>query len=216
MENDRQIFLNKLNDFIDCSKSINKREIKQKYLELVKQYHPDKNNQIDKNVLHEYMILINSIYKTIEERQENIETEKETTNSNYFYIQIFNQLFSQLITIYTNKETINNPKLIEYTKLFIMEINKYDKDAGKAFSFLLSNEMINNKNININQFIKGMTTYEQIFKNAYIYTEYYIKKIQITAKQYFYEFKKNNAEEMKNAIDIIEKWFNELIIKITK
>jgi hypothetical protein len=97
-----------------------------------------------------------------------------------------------------------------------MEINNYSKDAGRAFSLLLSDEIINNRNSNIDIFIKGLAAYEQIFSNAYIYTEYYITKVQTTAINYFHEYKKDNPGEIKDAIDVIEKWLNELISKIIK
>jgi hypothetical protein len=216
MDKDRELFLQKLNGFIIDSKNVDKNKVRQTYLELVKEYHPDKNNEIDKSTLHEYMILINNIYNEIEKKNGNTEIKSKTENSHYFYINIFCQLFSKVKTICVNNETTNNPKYNEYRELFILEINKYSKDAGRAFSLLLSDEIINNKNSNIDIFIKGLAAYEQIFSNAYIYTEYYIKKVQRSALNYFHEYKKDTVDEIKEAMDVIEKWLNELISEIIK
>jgi hypothetical protein len=161
------------------------------------------------------MVLINNVYKEIERKIEigkmKIKIKNYQNNSQYFYITNFCQLISTIKTIYTKDEKIKGSKFDECKEKFIMEVIQYNQTVGNAFSLLLSEKIIDEKNSNIDLFAEGIAGYEQIFKNIYIYTKYYVNKIQKAANNHFTEYKKNKTKEIKNAVDIIVAWFNELI-----
>jgi hypothetical protein len=57
-------FFDKLKDFIKFSQnSVSNTEIKNEYLKLVKEFHPDANKNIDFNLANEYMINLNYVYE---------------------------------------------------------------------------------------------------------------------------------------------------------
>jgi hypothetical protein len=132
-------------------------------------------------------------------------------NSQYFYIIDFCQLIAKIKIIYIKDEKTKGPEFDECKEKIIMGVSRYNWTAGNAFSLLLSEKTIGEKNSNTDLFAKGIAGYEQIFKNIYIYTKYYANKIQKTANNHFTEYKKNKTKEIKNAVDIIVAWFNELI-----
>jgi hypothetical protein len=214
MNNEREIFLMKINEFIISSKSNNKKEFKSIYLKLVKEYHPDKNNNIDKNTLNEYMVIINNIYNESEVKSEQIIARDKQNDSKYFFINTFCQLISRIKTIYSNNKEPSDPQNGKYGDLVIREISKYNQKAGESFLLLLSQKTINRKDNDI--YLKWITVYEQIFNNIYIYTKYYVRKKQKEGNNYFHEYTKDKPEEIKEAIEIITKWFDELIENIYK
>jgi hypothetical protein len=209
VENEREIFLRKVNEFIASAKSNNKKELKSLYLKLVKEYHPDKNNKIDKNILHEYMVLINNTYNEIEKKSERKKLKNKQTNSKYFYINTFCQLLSRIKTYCSTDGKTDDPEFGGNRDSIIKEISKYNQKAGESFSLLLPQKAANGKNNNA--YVKGIAVYEQIFNNAYVYTKYYTKKMQETADTYFYEYADGNTKEIKEAVGIITKWLDGLI-----
>jgi hypothetical protein len=57
-------FKEDMRDFMECGSSL-REEIKKKYLELVKKYHPDKANEAEKDLRHQCMILLNNAYSSL-------------------------------------------------------------------------------------------------------------------------------------------------------
>ena len=212
MESEREIFLGKINKLIIFSKIGDTKKVKSCYLQLVKEYHPDKNNKINKDILNEYMMIINNLYDETEKKSKKIILKNEENKTTYFYIIPFCRLLSKIKIIYSNKDEINLPNFTEYRNVFIEEIGKYDQNVGKSFSVLLSNEVILKKDAEI--FIKGIGYYEQVFNNVNNYTEYYINKILKSANNCINEYKNKNTEDIRESAEIIAEWFNELIKKI--
>jgi DnaJ-class molecular chaperone len=136
MNNEREIFLKKINEFIISSQN-NKKELKSAYLQLVKEYHPDKNNRLDKEILNEYMIIINNAYNEIIKKPGKIKLKDKQNSSGYFYINAFCQLLSKIKTISSNSGKTNDPKEGEYRNLVIKEISKYNKESPEQSSGVL-------------------------------------------------------------------------------
>ena len=212
MNNEREVFLNRMNNFIALSKYSNKKDFKLNYLELVKEYHPDKNNKIDKNTLNEYMIIINNTYNNLRKNSRKINVLKKQNDSKYFYIIVFCELLSRIKKICKPNDEIKGPNFVEHKNLIINEISKYDLKVSEAFSLLITQKTIEEKKFD--SFQKGLDIYEKIFRNTYTYTEYYSKKLQETGKNYLENYKNNNTQEKKAAIEIIIKWFDGIIKSI--
>jgi curved DNA-binding protein CbpA len=212
MNNERETFLRKINEFIIFSKNNSPKELKSNYLRLVKEYHPDKNNKIDKEILNEYMIIINNTYNEIERKTKGIKLKDKTHGQKYFDINTFCQLLETIETIYLIRKERNDIRFDEYRQLFLKKISGYNQQVGKAFSLMLSDETISGENFDT--FLSGIAGYEKIFNNAYIYTEYYMKKTQKAANNNFDEYGKRSNEEIKGATASIKKWFNELVENI--
>ena len=209
MESEREKFINKINKFIFLSKNSDFDIIKSYYLNLVKEYHPDKNHKIGKNILNEYMIIINNIYEEMEKNSNKININNDIHNKKYFYIITFCRLLSKIEIIHTNRNETNFNKI---RNDFITEINKYDQNVGKSFSLILFDEIIIKKDFEI--FLNGIICYERVFNNLYSYTQYYIDKNIKSAVNYFNNFKNKNTQELQNSIEIIKEWFNKLLNKI--
>jgi uncharacterized protein YfaS (alpha-2-macroglobulin family) len=111
-------FSDKLRDFIEFSQNnVSHNEIKNKYLKLVKEYHPDTNKNIDFNLANEYMINLNYVYehlinkKIIINKTED-EYEKNRENGKYWFIND-----------YGRKEYVREKPLYIY-KLGLLEYQK--------------------------------------------------------------------------------------------
>jgi hypothetical protein len=94
MEND--MFFEKISGFITCAQNIDDvNTIKLQYLKLVREFHPDTNNVINKEILNEYMIIINYVYEQLINKNENIklnfadEYDKNKINGKYCLINEF-------------------------------------------------------------------------------------------------------------------------------
>ena len=91
MENTSKIFLEEINEFINFAKNTpDKDTVKSKYFELVKKYHPDVNNERDKNILNEYIIIVNNIFEKIINKTNDIRHKNTENNAHvhcflYFY-----------------------------------------------------------------------------------------------------------------------------------
>jgi DnaJ-class molecular chaperone len=138
MENSRKVFLHEINEFISSSKKIQDKDIiKQKYLDLVKKYHPDVNNEIDKNILNEYMIIITNSFEdlmnnTTSKKQENT----ENNDIGGFNFDLFMLLLGKITGRGINKENIKDKVFIGYKNLLITEIEKSSKYAREEIELL--------------------------------------------------------------------------------
>jgi len=111
-------FSEKIKQFIDFSQNnISSDEIRNEYLKLVKEYHPDANRDIDFNLANEYMMNINYVYehllnkKSIPSQTED-EYESNMENGKYWFIND-----------YGVKEYVNEKPLFIY-KLGLLEYQK--------------------------------------------------------------------------------------------
>ena len=111
-------FSDKLRDFIEFSQNnVSHNEIKNKYLKLVKEYHPDTNKNIDFNLANEYMINLNYVYEHLINKKIIItktedEYEKNMENGKYWFIND-----------YGRKEYVREKPLYIY-KLGLLEYQK--------------------------------------------------------------------------------------------
>ncbi|MDR0312261.1 MAG: J domain-containing protein [Treponema sp.] len=199
MKNSRNIFYHEINEFITSSKNIrDKDRIKQKYLDLVKKYHPDVNNKIDKNILNEYMVIINNSYEEIMSNTVS-KTYINTENNNIgsFNFSLFMLLLGKITEKGINKETIKDKIFLGYKNLLITEIEKSSKDASEAFKLLFSDKIIIKYSEKIDLFNNGIMHYVN-------------KQEQEIADSYLAEYKDNcKKKEEKNAIEVLQKWYKE-------
>jgi curved DNA-binding protein CbpA len=229
MEINREIFLQEINKFIIISRStLDKEIIKSKYLELVKKYHPDVNNEIDKNILNEYMVIINNSFEKIMNNNSNNVKHKNVKNN----IQIFNfdtflQLLNKIVEIGINKETMNGEIFNEYKDLLLLEIEKSNKYASEAFKLLLAEKTIIENRKKMNLFNNGIAHYMYLLRSvpASAKEKYRdIPNVHIANRQtekvadsYLNEYKNYCKEdEQKDAIKIIMEWLKEANIKYRK
>jgi curved DNA-binding protein CbpA len=229
MEDNRETFLQDINQFIIFSKNItDKNIIKSKYLELVKKYHPDVNSDANKNILNEYMAIINNTFeKTENGRAGYIERKDSENDIRSFNFATFCQLLKKVAEIGINKETVKDKIFNEYKSLLILEIEKSNKYASEAFRKLFSEEIAMEYKQKINLFNSGITYYMYLLKSVPPNTKEKYKRmpdIRIANKQaekvadsYLNEYKKYCKEdEYKDAIEIIMEWLKEINIKYRK
>ncbi|MDR1149144.1 MAG: J domain-containing protein [Spirochaetaceae bacterium] len=111
-------FFDKLKCFIIFSQSnVSNNEIKNEYLKLVKEYHPDTNKNIDFNLANEYMINLNYVYEHLINKKAFVnnkedEYEKNIENGKYWFIND-----------YGRKEYVKERPLYIY-KLGLLEYQK--------------------------------------------------------------------------------------------
>jgi hypothetical protein len=111
-------FFDKLKDFIRFSQNnVSSNEIKNEYLKLVKEFHPDTNKNIDFDLANEYMIKLNYTYehlinKKVLVRKKEDEYEKNVENGKYWFIND-----------YGRKEYVKERPLYIY-KLGLLEYQK--------------------------------------------------------------------------------------------
>jgi hypothetical protein len=227
MKDSRNIFLQDINEFIILSRNeLDKDIIKVKYLELVKKYHPDVNNKIDKKILNEYMIIINNSYEKLRTRKNN---KYKTTENNVqgFNFNIFLLLLKKIVEIGINKETIKNEIFNEYKKLLLIEIEKSNKNVSEAIKLLFSEETLNKYGQKIDLFSNGIIHYMYLLLKVPASTKEKYKNmpdIKIANKQtekvadsYLKEYKDYCKEdEEKDAIEILQEWFKETNVKYRK
>ena len=89
-------FKEKINNFMNISKKIEDNSlIKQEYLKLVKEFHPDSNKNINAEIANEYMIIINYIYEQLVHNKKGIqlvqkdEYDKNKIDGKYCFINEF-------------------------------------------------------------------------------------------------------------------------------
>jgi hypothetical protein len=221
MENGRGIFLQEINEFIILSKNIlDKNVIKIKYLELVRKYHPDVNNEIDKTILNEYMVIINNSYEKIKKMKTDNKYMNTENKIQSFNFDTFMLLLKKVGEMGINKETIKDRIFNEYKNLLMMEIEKSSKYVAEAIKLLFSDKVVNEYGQKINLFNNGIVHYMYLLKNVPSSTKEKYKNmpdIKIANKQgervadsYFNEYKDYcKKEEEKDAIEILKKWFKE-------
>jgi hypothetical protein len=111
-------FEEKLKDFIVLSQgNSSPREIKDGYLKMVKEFHPDTNNKIDFSTANENMVKLNYAYSRIIGKETIINKaedkyEKNMENGKYWFINF-----------YGKKEYVNEKALFIY-KLALLEVEK--------------------------------------------------------------------------------------------
>ena len=124
-------FSEKINNFINFSKnSSDNMTVKSEYLKLVKEYHPDTNNNLSKDVANEYMIILNYFYEQLKHNKNGFKIEKldeydkNKINGKYCFINEFGI-----------KELISD-KILYIYKLGRLEYSK-------ALTIMLSNPAYN-------------------------------------------------------------------------
>ena len=187
----------------------NKIDPKTNYLKLVKKYHPDVNNKIDKKILNEYMVIINDVYNEIKKGKKIIKHNTRENNKKNFYIQDFCHLFSKIIMAFLIDAKSEDLELSDDKILIIEQVSSYNLEASKALLLLFSRKIKENNNFEL--FLKGIVAYEQIFNNLYSYTKYYSQKIQKSGQNFFQEYIDSSTKEIEIAIKTITKWLDELI-----
>jgi len=112
-------FKQKLDQFIKYSQNVNDNSlIKNEYLKLVKEFHPDINKNDSNELANEYMIIINYVYENLIHNKNNFtlikedEYEKYKINGKYIFVNEYNI-----------KESISDKILFIY-KLGMLEYNK--------------------------------------------------------------------------------------------
>jgi hypothetical protein len=120
-------FKEEINHFMNISQDVHDKSIiKQEYLKLVKEFHPDTNKNIRAEIANEYMIIINYVYQQLVHYKMNIklfqkdEYDKNLINGKYCFINEFG------ITEYISD------KILYVYKLGRMEYNK-------AYTIMVSN-----------------------------------------------------------------------------
>ena len=95
MENNN--FKEKLDNFIKYSHNVDDNNlIRNEYLKLVKEFHPDVNNKTNKELANEYMIIINYVYENLLHNKNNFklikddEYEKYKINGKYCFVNEYN------------------------------------------------------------------------------------------------------------------------------
>jgi hypothetical protein len=220
MEDTRKIFLQNVNEFIIFSNNTpDKNTIKSRYLELVKKYHPDVNNDIDKNILNEYMVIINNMFeKTANRKFENYKHKNKANNIFKFNFDTFCQILSKIMEVGIDEETIKNQIFKEYVKLLLLEMEKSNKHVSEAFQIIISEEAIMEYRHKIKLLNDGMANYLHLLKSTPSSTKEKYRKIpdiNIANKQtekiadsYLVEFKNYCKKDIeKDSIDLIMKWF---------
>ena len=227
MEDSRKIFLQEINEFIFLSKNIlDKDIIKIRYLDLVKKYHPDVNNIIDKKTLNEYMVIINNSFEKITSRK-NYKNKNKENDSLGFNFDTFMLLLNKITEIGINKENIKNKVFNEYINLLVMEVEKSNKNVSEAIKLLFSEETLNKYGQKINLFNNGIIHYLYLLKNVPSSTKEKYKNmpdIKIANKQgekvadsYLKEYKDYCKEDgEKDAVEILQEWLKETNVKYRK
>jgi curved DNA-binding protein CbpA len=226
MENSRETFLRKINDFIVSAKiAPDKNAIKSKYLELVKEYHPDTNKELDKNILNEYMVIINNSFEKIMNGKTGAAGRKNRKSSaREFDFDIFLRLLTGIAEMGITGETAKNRTFAEYKKLMILEIEKSSKYAAGAFELLLSGETIGKNQGKIGSFNSGLVYYMYLLKsdpaggkekyenmpNRRIAN----KQTEKVADSYLAEYKSHCKDDTeKDAVEIVMEWLKETKVK---
>jgi len=131
MENNS--FKEKLDNFIKFSQNTNDNsQIRNEYLKLVKEFHPDVNKNLNNELANEYMMIINYVYENLLHNKSNFklikddEYEKYKINGKYCFVNEYNI-----------KEYISDKILFIY-KLGMLEY-------GKANIVMLDNPSYNGK-----------------------------------------------------------------------
>jgi curved DNA-binding protein CbpA len=127
MTESKDVFKEKINVFIEYSQDTNdKNKIKLEYLKLVKEFHPDVNNEIKNELANEYMIIINYVFENLMNGKKDInldksdEYEKYKINGKYCFINEFGK-----------KEYISDKIL------FVYKLGKLE--YSKAYEIMLDN-----------------------------------------------------------------------------
>jgi len=95
----------------------------------------------------------------------------------------------------------------------VSEINKDNKNIGKHFSLLLSDENI--KKDSIKYFSDGYANYNSIIQNYFQYKEQNIKQCITVGNSYFNDYiNKSNISEIQKIIEEIKIWLEEKIERI--
>jgi curved DNA-binding protein CbpA len=208
MEDTKKIFMQEINGFIDLSRNTTDKDtIKIKYLELVKKYHPDVNNEIDKGTLNEYMILINNSYEKAMDRKASKNSKPETKKNNIgdFSFDIFLLLLIKITQIGIDKDTAKNKIFTGYTNLLITEIEKSSNHVAEAVRLLFSKKVITNYSERIDLFSDGIKQYAHLLAGTPS------KEKEEMADGLLTEYKEYcRKQDEKDAIDTLTKWLKEI------
>ena len=155
--NDNISFKEKISNFISFSQNTNdNNSIKSEYLKLVKEFHPDINNELNEETANEYMIILNYTYEQLINNRNDLhnvrtdEYEKNKINGKYCFTNEFGI-----------KEYISDKVLYVY-KLGRLEYSKANMI------------MLNNPSYGVNKEETGYIIIEHLYK-AYKYFKDVIK-----------------------------------------
>jgi curved DNA-binding protein CbpA len=223
MENHREIFLQNIKELVIFSKNIPNEDpdedvLKSKYLELVKKYHPDVNSETDKDILNEYMIIINNTFEKIMSGRTKSTKHGETKNGGCeFNLDTFCRLLAKI----TEPGITQNQKIFaEYKRLLILETGKSSSRACEAFEVLLAEETMAENRQRINMFNGGIRHYMYMLKTVPPSRREKYKNmpnIKIADRQsekvadsYLNEYKNYcRKDRQKDAIETIIEWLKE-------
>ncbi|MCL2557393.1 MAG: hypothetical protein FWE09_02845 [Treponema sp.] len=205
------IFANEIREFAALPSGDSFRDsVKARYLELVKKYHPDANREIEQDILHEYMVIINGLF---ERKRLGAQAAKQATeakaekDSPIFNFQKFASLFVRYA--YDELSALEDRAFerAELARLLVREIGKADKAASEAFAFLNTEEVMATTDVEILLEAFGSYVNRPIFykKPMYIYAA------ERMGDSYFRDYKdacKEHAshEEIKRSVDAISAW----------
>ena len=138
-----------------------------------------------------------------------MENENILENKN-FNVFSFRYYLSKIQSIGISKNSISNKDFIIFRDFLVSEINKNDKKIGEYFSLLLSDKNIMNDSINL--FANAYANYTSMFQNYYQYNEQVVNQCMRIGDSYFNDYiRECGIKEIKNIIEEIRKWFQEII-----
>ena len=224
MTNSREYFLQDINELIILAKNKNDNKVKAKYLELVKKYHPDINDKANKNILNEYMIIINNLFEKVQNGKIQGNKQKDSkSNTQEFNIDINYQLLTKIVELSANLVAKNSKSFNEYVNLLIMETRKSNIHVSQACKLLFSKEMTTKYKDKLHLLNNGLSYYLDLWKSSWAEKEekattdfrLYNRKIERTADKYLNEYKNYcDDDEYKDAIEIVMEWLKETNVKI--
>jgi len=220
MMNANEIFAQEINEFASLpDDAFGKVTVKSKYLALVKKYHPDTNDKIDKDILHEYMTAINTTYEKKQNgalavaqtatTQRDARKETEDDSSRQFNYVTFAKLlmrYAGTVPYRVWKKKIEE-EFEEITRLLVLEIKKSDEAVGDALGFLSTLEIINTTQSGQCRGALGYYARKFLYANrpTSIFTLDRIFDNSLT--EYKNSCKKHaRFEEIAAAVDAVSKW----------
>ena len=210
MKHTDELFRQEIIEFISLPNyAPDKNIIKSKYLELVKKYHPDTNDKMDKNILHEYMTIINTAFEkkqngvSMKTQKTSQETVKKDSGQNFDF-----RKFTSLFARYTSPHFYSCSEMFQKaTQALVWEIKKSDKAVGEAFARLSTKEIMYTTSFRL--YHSGLKYYV----NRYVYTDAPVDNSagEKIGDGFFVEYKDSckkhgRFEEIKAAVDTVNKW----------
>ena len=152
---------------------------------LLKEYHPDLcQDETLKDAYNEITIKLNITLNQLSKKNDNT----PIIESKPFNIFSFRYYFAKIQSIGIGKNSLANKDFHIFRNFLISEIKKDNEKIAQHFAFLLSDENIRKKSINL--FAEAYASYNSIFQNYYQYTDYVVKQSIIISDSYFVDYMK--------------------------